>query len=286
MKMRHAYSGIILICLFATCLISVRAEDLSELQDALVKVAEKAFPAIVTVKALKKDETFSAAPEIFEELIDFHFAPSRNGFSIDAPGYTSTYGSGFLISEDGEVITSGQIVKGASHITVFTSDGQPQKAKLLGFDPQTGAALLKLNKPAEFAPLSFADSSKIKAGHFAIAIATDSFNKTMTFGLVSRVGMIGNTKRMCILSDVLRNTKRIGGPLLDIDGNVMGVNNIIEIPSPNPLFNTALCYSIPANSVKEALSRIKDKSKTSQKTDGSQKKSVIFTLTGYGIELG
>lgn len=286
MRMRQAYSGIIIICLFISLVSFLKAEELADFQNALVKVAEKAFPAIVTVKALKKDETFNAAPEIFEEFMDFHFPPSRNGFSIDIPGYTSTYGSGFIISENGRILTSAHILKGASQIAVYMNHGQARKAKLLGTDPQTGIALLKTDSAKKLPFLSFADSSKIKPGHIAIAIATNSFNNTMTFGIVSRIGTLRKTNRICILSDVLTDSKSIGGPLLDINGNVMGLNNIIEINSPNPLFNTALCYSIPSNSVKEAIVRLKDKAAKTGKTEHAHHKTVIYTLSGYGIELG
>jgi serine protease Do len=287
MRRFPVYSGIILIFLFVACFaVGVRAENLADLQNALAKVAEKAFPAIVTVKAMKKDNTFSAAPEIFEEFMDFHFPPSRNGFSIDVPGYTSAYGSGFLISEDGQILTSCHILKGASYITVFFSDDQPLKAQIIGIDPMTGIALLKTDIHEKLPYLSLADSSKVKPGHIAIAIATNSFHNTMTFGIVSRVGTLGQTKRKCILSDVLTDSKNIGGPLLDINGNVMGLNSIIEINTPNPLFNTALCYSIPSNSVKEALDRIKDETAKPGKIENSRNKTIIYTLSGYGIELG
>ena len=176
------------------------------LQEAYALVAEKAFPAVVVIENYK-----------------------YNGKTFVRTGV----GSGFIVRPDGCIATNYHVIKGADGIGVKLSGQQPIPAEIVGTDPDIDLAVIRIRTDRKLPCLQFADTSKVKVGHYAIAIgAPFSLANTMTTGIVSykgrrlRNGYYGDY----IQTDASINPGNSGGPLLDINGQVIGVNSCILSP--------------------------------------------------------
>ncbi len=269
-----------------------RAMELDKFQKALAKIAEDAFPGIVSIKTTKRTR-LRTTPAVFEEFFDFHFEGLPEGVNIELLGGASinNYGSGFIASEDGLILTSGNVIDKGSKITVRLHDGSICDAIPLGIDKETNVALLKIKAPRKLHSLKLADSSEIRPGFLAVTVAPRCVTDyTMTFGIISRKGQLAHTGRQCILSDLITDSLNIGGPLLNINGEVIGLNDTLKADSIGSLFaNASLSYSIPSNTVKSALKRLlkcADKIKQQPMTQKALRHAEnLKVFSSYGIKL-
>jgi serine protease Do/serine protease DegQ len=182
-------------------------ELLSSIENAFVSVAKRSTPAIVGVSA-----------ERWVEGKQFH-----------------QEGSGFIFRKDGYIFTNEHVVKGASAIKIELLGGSEFDAKLAGADPNTDIAVLKINTKEELPVLGLADSEQVQVGQFAIAIGNPfQLNHTVTTGIVSGKGRSILSDRGIIRyqdyiqTDAWINTGNSGGPLLNIHGEVIGINALIR----------------------------------------------------------
>jgi S1-C subfamily serine protease len=175
------------------------------------------------------------------------------------PGGTQSQqavGSGFVIDKSGHIVTNDHVVAGASRVQVSFSDNESMKAKLVGEDPATDIAVLQVNAPSRaLRPLTLGDSDSVEVGDAVIAIGNPlGYDRSVTSGIVSAVGRSIQAPNQvatighAIQTDAALNHGNSGGPLLNADGKVIGVNAQIA-PSVGGA-NIGIGFAIPINAVR------------------------------------
>ena len=212
-----------------------------ETQDAFVQVHKNTKDSIVNIRTKKTVVVNTYNP--LEELL---FGNSRNRQEKRESG---SLGSGFVVSEDGYIITNNHVIDGADEIYVKFSDGREYLTKLIGTSREVDVAVLKIESSNEtFKPLEFADSDHIEIGQWSIAFGNPmGLNDSMTVGIVSAAGRssLGIEEiENFIQTDAAINQGNSGGPLIDINGRVIGVNTAIYSSSGG---SVGLGFAIPSN---------------------------------------
>lgn len=224
--------------------------NLSDLNDAVVNIAEKSKPAVVTIFTKQTVE----APQ--NPLFRFFEGPQGGG-----EREVSGLGSGVIVSEDGYILTNNHVVEGAEEITVGTYDGNQIDAEVVGTDPMTDIAVVKID--AENLPtIDFADSDKLRVGEFVMAIGSpfgDNFAHSVSFGIVSGKGRtVGILERMAgyenfIQTDAAINPGNSGGALINLDGQLVGINTAIASRSGG---NQGVGFAIPTNLAQNIMNQL------------------------------
>ncbi|MBI5248002.1 MAG: DegQ family serine endoprotease [Desulfomonile tiedjei] len=232
---------------------------LKQLDEALVHVAEKVTPAVVNISSSKKESTalsgdlepfFKNHP--FREFFgDELFKKFKKGPNKPDPGLRQQgMGSGVIVSPEGLILTNSHVVKDADEITVNLSDKRSFKAKVIGTDPESDVAVIKID--AKGLPTAIlGDSSKLRVGELVMAIGNPfGLNRTVTSGIVSatgrsNVGIIDYED--FIQTDAAINPGNSGGPLVNINGEVVGINTAIASRSGG---YQGIGFAIPATAAK------------------------------------
>lgn len=217
--------------------------------DTFTDLAEKVSPSVVNISTTGIVEQSSPKIPSIEDFFNFPFnmpnpEPSEREFS--------SLGSGFVISADGYIVTNNHVVENASDIQVTFTDGLKLEAELIAFDNETDLALLKVNSTNKLPFLNFGDSDSAKVGSWVMAIGNPhGLGGSVTAGIVSARGrMLGGRYDDFIQTDAAINRGNSGGPLFNLDGEVIGVNSMILSPSGGSI---GLGFAIPSNLAKILL---------------------------------
>ncbi len=182
-------------------------------------------------------------------------------------------GSGFFISADGYAVTNNHVVDKAENVQVTTDDGKIYQAKVIGTDPRSDLALIKVDGRGDFPFVKFAEGNP-RIGDWVLAVGNPfGLGGTVTAGIVSARGRdIGNGPYDDFIQiDAPVNKGNSGGPTFDVDGNVIGVNTAIFSPSGG---SVGIAFAIPADTVKKVVSQLKEKGSVTRGWIGVQIQSV------------
>ena len=212
-----------------------------ETQDAFVQVYKNTKDSIVNIRTKK-----TVVVDTYNPLEELLFGRSGG----EEKRESGALGSGFVVSEDGYIVTNNHVVSNADEIFVKFSDGREYKTKLIGTSPEVDIAVLKIESNEKFKPLEFSDSDKVEIGQWSIAFGNPmGLNDSMTVGVVSASGRssLGIEEiENFIQTDAAINQGNSGGPLIDINGKVIGVNTAILSTSGG---SVGLGFAIPSNLV-------------------------------------
>jgi putative serine protease PepD len=206
-------------------------------------VAAAATPVADTSNALTVNAVYRRAQQGVVDLV----ATSPTG---------RAEGSGFVIDTNGDIVTSNHVISGGGSIQVKFADGTTSSARVMGADPSTDLAVIRVAGPAKLTPLSLADSSKAQVGSGVIAIGSPyGLAGSVTVGVISALDRTihapgGTAITGAVQTDAPINPGNSGGPLLDAAGRVIGVNAQIESSSGD---NSGVGFAIPSNTVQRVV---------------------------------
>ena len=213
-----------------------------------------------------------------------------NMFGYDA--LTGGAGSGFIITQDGYILTNYHVVEAAEEITVAMYDGESYTAELIGYDASNDIAVLKIDASG-LTPVTFGDSDKVVVGEDVVAIGNPlgELNFSLTKGVVSAldrdVSFSGNVRLKLIQTDCAINSGNSGGALFNMYGEVIGITNAKLAGSG---FGTApvesIAFAIPVNSIVDIAEQIMTKGEISSPYIGITVGDVDENLRAYGIPAG
>jgi serine protease Do len=191
-------------------------------------------------------------------------------------------GSGFIINREGYIVTNNHVVENASDIKVSLSDKEEYTAKVIGRDPKTDVALIKIDAKKDLPAVALGDSSKLRVGESVMAIGNPfGFGHTVTTGIVSAKGRIigAGPYDDFIQTDASINPGNSGGPLFNMNGEVVGINTAIIASGQG------IGFAIPINVAKELLVQLRDKGRVVRGWLGVQVQGITPELAkSFGLE--
>jgi len=227
--------------------------------DSFADLAGRLLPSVVNIAT---SQTLKAPPRAqlpdvppgspLEDLFKNFLGPKSN-----TPRHVTSLGSGFIIDPSGFIVTNNHVIEDSEEVTVTLNDGQTLPARIVGRDTKTDLALLKVNSKKPLPATHFGDSDKARIGDWVIAIG-DPFGlgSTVTAGIVSARNRNINAGPYddFIQTDAPINRGNSGGPLFDMDGNVIGINSAIFSPSGG---SVGIGFAIPANLAKDVVGQLR-----------------------------
>jgi serine protease Do len=217
-------------------------------------VAERINPAVVNIDATSRRRTRApqtnsrtpARPDMFEDPFE------RRG----REGPRRGAGTGFLIDDEGHILTNHHVIEGADRITVKFTDGRNLRAEVVGSDPDTDIALIKVSAEGKFPHAVLGDSNDLRVGEWVCAIGNPlAYEHTVTVGVVSFIGrkLFDMSLDNYIQTDAAINFGNSGGPLINARGEVIGINSAVSRQA------TSIGFAIPINQAKLILPQLRER---------------------------
>jgi serine protease Do len=222
-----------------------------DLTTAIADVAQKAMPAVVHIEVTQRVDVPTAVfPFESDPFFRYFFGPPQGPRSYKREMHG--IGTGMTIDSDGHIVTNNHVISGATKITVKTASGEEFEAKIVGVDPKTDLAVIKIKPPKNIPYLTFGNSDKLRVGEWVVAIGNPrGLEQTVTAGIISakhRTGILDpSSYQDYIQTDAAINPGNSGGPLINLAGEVIGVNAAIVSESGG---FEGIGFAIPSNMAK------------------------------------
>tara|TARA_R110001592_G_scaffold87235_5_gene257739 strand:+ start:58965 stop:60401 length:1437 start_codon:yes stop_codon:yes gene_type:complete len=252
----------------ATVLLGWQALGVAQSLPDFTDLVEEVSPAVVNISTSRAATSSPMAgapgmpdlegmPPIFREFFEHSFPQGPQQQPRQQQPSPQSLGSGFILSKDGYILTNNHVVEGADEIFVRLSDRRELLAKLVGADPRSDLALLKIETDEDLPAVRIGKSSDLKPGEWVLAIGSPfGFDHSVTAGIVSAKGRSLPTENYVpfIQTDVAINPGNSGGPLLNLKGEVVGINSQIFTRSGGFM---GLSFAIPADVAMDVVEQLK-----------------------------
>ncbi len=257
---------------------SIADASRTERRNSVVKAVEKASPAVVNIRVEQKREEYKmrtfGAPFADEFFKDF-FEPRIKKETVQ-----TSLGSGVIITESGYIITNQHVIRSTSSIKVILADNREFFAKVVGADPGTDIAVLKIDSDKPLPYLTMGRSDDLMIGETVIAIGNPyGFSHTVTTGVLSAVGRTlktdDRTYTNFLQTDAAINPGNSGGPLLNVDGDVIGINTALYVKAQG------IGFAIPIDVVKSVADNLLHYGEVHKGWIGVQVQDITVELANY-----
>ena len=215
--------------------------------------AKKVMPAVVNIYTTSTVKV-PANPFMEDPRFRFFFGDQ---FDEGVTQQNSSLGSGVIVSHDGYVLTNHHVIEAADQIEVALADGRTAKGQVVGSDPDTDLAVIKISLPGELPSITFGHAEQAQVGDIVLAVGNPfGVGQTVTMGIVSALkrNHLGlNTFENFIQTDAAINPGNSGGALADVNGNLIGINSAIYSPNGGSL---GIGFAIPVSTAKKIMEQI------------------------------
>ena len=245
------FSLVIILLIFPLSL-----ADSKSIPSSFADLAEKLMPSVVNISSTQTIQT-SSNPFPFQFPPGSPFEDMFKEFNQPTERKATALGSGFIIDKKGIVVTNNHVIQGAEDIFVSVNGSIEYKAKVLGTDPYMDLAVLEIESDEKFLPVDFGNSDKARVGDWVVAIGNPfGFGGTVTSGIISsRNRDIGLTRYDdFIQTDASINQGNSGGPLFNLEGEVIGINTAIIAPGRSG--SIGIGFAIPSNSASKVIDQL------------------------------
>lgn len=274
--MKKSFLGLVILGTLATCFSNATASSNKETNIlSYADIVEPLMPAVVNIYTAKYGKKNLTETNNLPELIPFedfgNFLRQFNvpfGFNLHSNSKALSLGSGFIIDETGLIVTNYHVIAGSDEINVKLSDNSEFPAVIVGRDPQTDLALIKIHSPTKLPFVSFGSSTSARVGDVVIAIGNSlGFGGTVTTGIISSKGRDLGSGMDELVDDFIQtdaaiNTGNSGGPLFNTEGKVIGINT--SIPAVSAGVNVGIGFAIPSNRAQNIVDELKKSGKVSR----------------------
>lgn len=264
----------VLLCLFyaslgslATIFLTRQLPDLDAQIAAPLQQIEPAFRPVVRpeepVRRFSADEqtSISVYENVNRSVVNINTRVIRNDmWLLGGRQESEGSGSGWVLDAEGHIVTNHHVIAGSDVVTVTLSEGDPLPARVVGSDPRNDIAVLKIEAPPDLLfPVSFSDSRTLKVGQRIYAIGNPfGLERTMTVGIVSSLDRTLRSKTGRLIKGIIQidaalNQGNSGGPLLDSDGAIVGMNTAIATLTGQ---NTGVGFAVPINTIRRVVPQL------------------------------
>ena len=224
--------------------------------DSFADLAEKLMPSVVNISSTQTIKTTSN-PFPFQFPPGSPFEDMFKEFNQPTERKATALGSGFIIDKKGIVVTNNHVIQGAEDILVSVNGSAEYKAKVIGKDPLMDLAVIQIESDEEFQPVKFGNSNKARVGDWVIAIGNPyGFGGTVTSGIISSINRDIRMGRYddFIQTDASINVGNSGGPLFNLNGEVIGINTAIIAPGSSG--SVGIGFAIPSNAASNIVGQL------------------------------
>ncbi len=266
MRILARFFGRMLVCFFVLALAVPAPAWARSGPQGFADLAEKLLPAVVNIstsQTLNAKDGVEGLPDLqlppgspFEDFFK-DFMQKQHGQESPRKRKATALGSGFVIDASGYIVTNYHVIDGADEINVILQDDTNLSATIVGSDKKTDLALLKVTTKKPLTAVSFGDSDKVRVGDWILAIGNPyGFGGSVTAGIISARARDINSGPYdeYLQTDAPINRGNSGGPMFDMDGNVVGINTAIISPSGGSI---GLAFAIPSSLAKNIVEQLK-----------------------------
>ncbi len=300
MSLHRAMKSLFCAIIFVTLAVPATAESFLP-RNGFADTVEKLLPAVVNISTTQKVEVTSDMEEMlqdlpfppgsqFEELFrEFNERRKRGQPQDSSPHKATSLGSGFVIDASGIIVTNGHVIQDADEINVILQDNTNLKAELVGVDKKTDLAVLRVKPTKPLIAVAWGDSEKSRVGDVVLAIGNPyGLGGTVTAGIISARARDINSGPYddYLQTDAAINRGNSGGPMFNVDGQVIGVNTAIYSPSGG---SVGIGFAIPSSMAKEIVDQLKTNGHTRRGWLGVRIQAVTADIAeslGLGKERG